>query len=101
MTSRVLRCRNLGAILVTGIGIAVAAAQQGLISPEESKWFTNVRQLTNSGMCLDKSGEAYFSADGKRICFQAVPHWRAEYQIFVMNLDGSGLEMVSTGEGAT
>jgi len=52
-------------------------------------------------MGLDRAGEAYFSPDGKRICFQAYPTGKQDYQIYVMNLDGSDLKMVSTGVGAT
>lgn len=73
----------------------------GLVRPDEARWFTNVRQITRAEMGLDRAGEAYFSPDGKRICFQAYPKGKSDYQIYVMNLDGSGLKMVSTGEGAT
>ncbi len=72
-----------------------------LLYEGESRWFRNVRQLTHTGMGLDKAGEAYFSADGQRICFQAYPHGQDEYQIYVMNVDGTGLKMVSTGKAAT
>ncbi len=68
---------------------------------DETAWFRNVRQLTSTEMGLARSGEAYFSPDVKRICFQAKPIGQDEYQIYVMNLDGTGLEMVSTGRGAT
>lgn len=67
----------------------------------EARWLRNVRQITDAKMGLDKAGEAYFSADGNRICFQAVPEGKGEYQIYVMNLAGGAPEMVSTGEGAT
>lgn len=68
---------------------------------DESKWFRSVRQLTTREMGLDRSGEAYFSPDGKMVCFQAYPAGKSEYQIYVINVDGSGLKMISTGEGAT
>jgi len=67
----------------------------------EARWFENVRQLTSVEMGLDAAGEAYFSPDEKRIAFQAHPRGKTDYQIYVMNIDGTGLEMVSTGEGAT
>lgn len=67
----------------------------------ESRWFRNVRQLTHAEQGLARAGEAYFSADGRRICFQAYPTGEQHYQIYVMNLDGTGLKMVSTGVGAT
>jgi TolB protein len=67
----------------------------------ESQWFRNVRQLTSKEMGLDRAGEGYFSPDMKRISFQAFPRGQRYYQIYVMNLDGTGLQMVSTGQGAT
>ncbi|MFH1746659.1 MAG: hypothetical protein ABIG44_06395 [Planctomycetota bacterium] len=78
-----------------------AVAQPATATELESQWFRNVRQLTSKEIGLDRSGEAYFSPDIKRICFQAFPAGKTEYQIYVMNLDGSGLKMVSTGIGAT
>jgi TolB protein len=59
-----------------------------------------VRQLTFKEMGLDRAGEAYFSWDCKRISFQAYPTGKSTYQIYVMNLTGTGLKMVSTGAGA-
>jgi TolB protein len=88
-------------LLFLPICAAGARAQPSLCTPQEARWLRDVRQVTSSGMGLFKSGEAYFSPDGRRICFQAVPEGQNEYQIYVMNLDGTGLEMVSTGEGAT
>jgi Tol biopolymer transport system component len=57
----------------------------------------NVRQLTSGG----QNAEAYFSVDGKRLVFQST---RGPYpcdQIFVMNIDGSEVRLVSTGKGKT
>jgi len=73
------------------------------VSPaeHEARWFRGVRQMTSTEMGLDRAGEAYFSPDGKRICFQAYPKGQSAYQIYVMNVDGTGLKMVSTGQGAT
>lgn len=68
---------------------------------DESRWLRNVRQLTSTEMGLARSGEAYFSPDMQRISFQAYPLGKDSYQIYVMNLDGSNLKMVSTGIGAT
>ncbi len=92
--------------LIVGLGALAGAAvpawsDAGLQTESERRWFRNVRQLTFDKMGFEKAGEAYFSADGKRICFQAVPDGETEYQIYVLNLDGSGLKRVSTGAGAT
>lgn len=83
------------------LGSITPVSAQDRDAPGEQAWIKNVRQLTNEAMGLSKAGEAYFSADGKRICFQAFPKGKDDYQIYVMNLDGSGLKMVSTGQGAT
>lgn len=59
---------------------------------------TNLRRLTDGG----QNAEAYFSPDGQRLIFQAtIPGVTACDQQFVMDLDGQGLERVSTGLGRT
>ncbi|MEX2111244.1 MAG: M28 family peptidase [Gemmatimonadaceae bacterium] len=57
-----------------------------------------LRQLTHSG----ENAEAYFSADGRRLIFQATwPGFAQCDQIFTMDLDGRALHRVSTGSGRT
>lgn len=85
-------------ICVAALGALLSRAPA---TADESRWLHNVRQITRADMGLERAGEAYFSADGKRICFQAYPQGQTDYQIYVMNTDGGGLEMVSTGRGAT
>jgi len=82
-------------------GGAGLRAQSGMQTEYERRWFCNVRQVTFKEMGLDRAGEAYFSPDMQRICFQAYPAGKESYQIYVMNLSGTGLKMVSTGQGAT
>ncbi|MCA8925135.1 MAG: M20/M25/M40 family metallo-hydrolase [Planctomycetes bacterium] len=48
-----------------------------------------------------KAGEAYFSPDGTRILYQGIQGAQPYFQIYVMNADGSGQRMVSTGKGKT
>ncbi|HVL38776.1 MAG TPA: hypothetical protein VM328_05240 [Fimbriimonadaceae bacterium] len=55
----------------------------------------NIRQLTFGG----ENAEAYWSADGKQIVFQSRQPGYPDEQIFVMNADGSGKRLVSTGKG--
>ncbi len=57
----------------------------------------HVRQLTFGGT----NAEAYFSHDGRRLIFQSTRGAYACDQIFVMNVDGSGVRLVSTGRGKT
>jgi TolB protein len=78
-----------------------AVLQHGAVSfaaqPDEPR-LTNLRMLTNGG----ENAEAYFSADGQRLIFQATrPGSTACDQIFTMDVDGRNVRMVSTGRGAT
>jgi TolB protein len=64
--------------------------------PGETR-LANVRKLTSGG----QNAEAYFSADGRRLIFQATTAAGGCDQIYVMDLDGADLRRVSTGEGRT
>ncbi|MGC8916574.1 MAG: TolB family protein [Thermoanaerobaculum sp.] len=57
----------------------------------------NLRQLTNGG----ENAEAYFSFDGRRLIFQSTRPPFACDQIFMMDLQGRGLRLLSTGKGRT
>ena len=62
---------------------------------KEEKYFGKLCQLTFGG----QNAEGYWSKDGKQICYQTMqPTWPDE-QIIVMNSDGSGKRLVSTGKG--
>lgn len=74
---------------------AVEVFNQALEAPV----LKNIKQLTFPSMGFEKAGEAYFSPDGKRIIFQAVPQGQEHYQIYVMNLKEGIPRMVSTGRG--
>jgi TolB protein len=78
--------RTIWGILAWSLG---AAAQPVHLS--------DIQQLTHGG----QNAEAYWAPDGKRLIFQTT---RAPYecdQIFLMNADGSGQHLVSTGKGRT
>jgi TolB protein len=66
------------------------------VTPDE-KHLRNIRQLTFGG----ENAEAYFSADGKQLIFQSTRDGRECDQIYTMNVDGSNLRMISTGDGRT
>jgi TolB protein len=57
-----------------------------------------LRQLTSG---VDNAAEAYFSADGRRIIFQATRDGRSCDQQYVMNADGTDVRRVSNGTGKT
>ncbi len=93
------------------LGLGAAALAAGCAGPrgparsverdpglrERERHLANLRQLTFGG----QNAEAYFSPDGSQLIFQATRDGFACDQIFVMNLDGSGLRLLSTGEGRT
>jgi TolB protein len=67
------------------------------IAQAASLHLSNIRQLTFGG----QNAEAYWSPDGKRLIFQSThPPYQCD-QIFIMNADGSGPHLVSTGKGRT
>lgn len=81
--------------------IAAALPQAPDSAPIDShpheKHLTNVRQLTFGG----QNAEAYWSADGSKITYQTTQPQYPDEQIFVMNADGSGKRLISTGKGRT
>ena len=76
---------------------AVSLLAGCLLAHAESPHLSNIRQLTSGG----QNAEAYWSPDGKRLIFQSTRPPYACDQMFVMNADGSGLHLVSTGKGRT
>jgi TolB protein len=61
------------------------------------KHLKNVKMLTFEG----ENAEAYFSSDEKKLSFQSTHGYYQCDQIFSMNLDGSDMRLVSTGNGRT
>ncbi|HVF88881.1 MAG TPA: hypothetical protein VNH22_02365 [Blastocatellia bacterium] len=93
-------------VLIAACAVSVAGAQTrqngdggatATLSVNGEKHLRNIRQLTSGG----ENAEAYFAADGKRLIFQSTRDGRACDQIYVMNTDGSGQQLVSTGKGRT
>jgi TolB protein len=86
------------AVVCVALGL-LAQASKSLVdhrTPQE-KHLRNVRQLTFGG----ENAEAYFSADGRRLIFQSQRQDLKCDQIFIMNIDGSDVHMVSNGKGRT
>lgn len=96
------RWGRVAALLAFSLSLGIVGPIHALAqTADEAHWLRNIKQITNESMGFDKAGEAYFSVDGKRICFQAVPKGKQDYQIYVMNLADGKPELVSTGDGAT
>ncbi|MBI5799575.1 MAG: M20/M25/M40 family metallo-hydrolase [Verrucomicrobia bacterium] len=82
---------------------ALAAALQPLRaaddSAKESQFLTNTRQLIYEGR---RSGEGYYSADGKFLVFQSEREAdNPFYQIYLLNLESGDVNRVSPGTGKT
>jgi len=87
----------LAPLFVLALLISVPQAQtNNLLLPNE-KHLRNIKQLTFGG----ENAEAYFSADGKQLIFQATREGHGCDQIYTMNIDGSNVKMISNGEGRT
>jgi len=67
-----------------------------LILSSESH-FKNMSQLTFSG----ENAEAYFSADGRKLIYQAHDGDSLCDQIYIMDIESKSIELVSTGAGVT
>ncbi len=73
------------------------AAKNYIVS--ENQMITNSKQMTFVG---SRSGEGYFSADGKKMIFQSERVLNNPfYQMFITDIESGKTDMVSTGTGQT
>jgi len=80
----------------SGRSTGLQSSDSPLQLPQE-KHLKNIKQLSFGG----ENAEAYFSADGRKLIFQSTRDGHGCDQIYTMNIDGSGVRMVSTGTGRT
>lgn len=74
-------------------------AKDELFTDAPNTLVTNARQMTFEG---PKSGEGYFSADGKKMIFQSERHaGNPFYQMYVMDLETGKTDLISSGKGKT
>lgn len=98
---KLFACLLTISLLLLTLGHAAHSSKQG--SPKDplavpgEKHLRNIRQLTFGG----ENAEAYFSADDKHLIFQSTRDDRQCDQIYTMDVDGSNVKLVSTGEGRT
>ena len=85
------------AIVVIITLLSTIFAQDSSLSVAGERHLKNIKQLTFGG----ENAEAYFSFDGKSLIFQSKRDNRPCDQIYSMNIDGSNVHMISTGEGRT
>lgn len=89
--------RNGASAAAFAVPDSIAGSRPFPADPSEPR-LANLRQLTHRG----QNAEAYFSADGREVIFQAT--WEgvsACDQMFVMDVNGGNVRRVSTGEGKT
>ena len=92
MNKKILLCG-----LVLGATASVLEAEDK--SNQEEQFLSRVRQLTLEGR---RSGEGYFSSDGKNIIFQSEREsGNPFYQIYNMSLETGEVNRVSPGSGKT
>jgi Tol biopolymer transport system component len=87
-------------ILWTGVGLSLVSFNFSAGEPKgEGQFLSRVRQLTLEGR---RSGEGYFSPDGKNIIFQSEREkGNPFYQIYIMSLETGDVHRVSPGMGKT
>jgi len=78
------------------VSIAPPSSDSLLLFPGE-KHLRNVRQLTFGG----ENAEAYFSMDGAKLVLQSTRDGYPCDRIYTMNIDGSDMRLISTGQGVT
>lgn len=101
LTMKTILVCLISTVLLIGIASSVSSTglqttDNALLLPQE-KHLKNIKQLSFDG----ENAEAYFSADGRKLIFQSTRDSRECDQIYTMNVDGSGVRMVSTGTGRT
>ncbi|MEN9572405.1 MAG: hypothetical protein RL514_260 [Verrucomicrobiota bacterium] len=90
--------RNSLCLLLVAFTAALPASR-AQDAAKEAQFLTNTRQLIYEGR---RSGEGYFSADGKFLVFQSEREAdNPFYQIYLLNLESGDVNRVSPGTGKT
>ena len=90
---------RLPVLAVLAPGLVAAALQPAAQPSPEREFLTRIRRLTVEGR---RSGEGYWSPDGKRLVFQSEREPdNPFYQIYVMDLSSGDVKRISPGVGKT
>src|SRR6266567_1055116 len=91
---------NLASLLLFAISLGFVHMTTGAEeNKDEVRFLSNVRQLIFEGR---RSGEGYFSPDGKALIFQSEREPdNPFYQIYLLDLESGDSHRVSTGTGKT
>lgn len=92
--------KNLKSLIrISILPLAVIAYLGADALSEDPKLIQNAKQITFVG---PKSGEGYFSADGKKMVFQSEREpGNPFYQMFIMDLESGSVQRLSPGQGKT
>src|SRR5688572_20988903 len=89
----------LNAFLLTWAALPAAALTAGSHPAAEARFLSHTRQLIYEG---HRSGEGYFSPDGKALIFQSEREaGNPFYQIYTLDLESGDSRRVSPGTGKT
>jgi hypothetical protein len=94
------RARSLGFALLPLLVLAAPFPARADDAEKEGRFLKNIRQVTKHTEG-EKSGEPYFSPDGKQIIYQSVRDGHPYYQIYVISVEGGEPRLLSTGKGKT
>ncbi|HZJ37560.1 MAG TPA: M28 family peptidase [Chthoniobacterales bacterium] len=91
---------NLIRLLLFALGLGFGRVQvPAEVNKEEAQFLSNVRQLSFEGK---RSGEGYFSRDGKQLIFQSEREPdNPFYQIYILDFTSGDTHRVSPGVGKT
>ena len=90
----ILRALAISSFILHPLSLLSAAP-----ADSEARLLANTRQLTYEGR---RSGEGYFSPDGKALVFQSEREAdNPFYQIYVLDLESGDINRISTGAGKT
>ena len=92
VTSRRASLFAAAATILPALTFAQPATQPVEPPPDRSREapiLSNIKQLT-FGAQFERAGEAYFSPDGSKIIFQAVPDGQQQYQMYIARLARDG-----------
>lgn len=97
ITMTVLKNCNRSLCITTFLALAALSAAQSTTS--ETRFLSQARQLIYEGK---RSGEGYFSADGKKMIYQSEREDNNPfYQMYVLDFDTGESTLVSPGTGKT
>jgi Tol biopolymer transport system component len=86
-------------IAMLGVATAIGLAQSEPGAGQEKDFLTRIRRLTVEGR---RSGEGYWSPDGKRLVFQSEREpGNPFYQIYLLDLSSGDVKRISDGTGKT